>query len=354
MASLAKVHPPGARPLNVASADHNLQVVYLLWAPLGEAVVRRFADSYRAQPAGIEHRLVVVCNGFDGPNDARLVAARRELEGIDYATIILDDPVLDLAAYRIAAERLSPARCCFLNSFSTILAPRWLAHLSEALDAPEVGLVGASGSWGSMRSWVRFQFGFGGAYARPFSDRKGTTRILGAIAQRNLAEPPPTSGSLAPKLRTLGFILALHPVRNAIAQTRGFLPFPSPHIRSTGWMIDSETVVQLRLGSLESKMSTYRLESGAASITAQVQRLGLRTLVVDRHGRQFEPGDWPASRTFWQGRQENLMIADKQTGHYAEVDDAGRYVLAGFAWGEQADIAPPPPAPPRSEGAGQP
>jgi hypothetical protein len=123
-------------------------------------------------------------------------------------------------------------------------------------------------------------------------------------------------------------------------------------------MIETTTLAQLRAGPLESKIATYRLESGTASITAQVQRLGLRTLVVDRHGRQFEPGDWPASRTFWQGGQENLMIADKQTGHYAEVDDAGREVLAGFAWGERADIAPPPapPTPPsaRSEGAGQP
>jgi hypothetical protein len=330
--------------LNVASADPDLQVVYLLWAPLGEAVVQRFAESYRAQTAGVEHRLVIVCNGFDGPNDARLVAARRELEGIEFATIILDDPVLDLAAYRIAAEQLAPARCCFLNSFSTILTPHWLAHLSEALDAPDVGLVGASGSWGSMRSYVRFQFGFGGAYARAFSDRKRTNQILASIAQRNLAEPPP-SGFLVPKLRTLASILALQTVRNAVAQTHGFTPFPSPHIRSTGFMIDSEIVAQLRFGSLESKMATYRLESGAASITAQVRRLGLRTLVVDRHGRHFEPDDWPASRTFWQGRQENLMIADKQTAHYAEVDDAGRNVLAGFAWGEQADIAPPEPPP---------
>jgi hypothetical protein len=330
--------------LNVANADLNLQVVYLLWAPLGEDVVRRFADSYRAHTAGVEHRLVVVCNGFDGPNDARLVAARRGLEGIEFATIVLDDPVLDLAAYRIAAEQLSPARCCFLNSFSTIRAPHWLAHLNGALDAADVGLVGASGSWGSMRSYVRFQFGFGGAYARAYGDRKATNRILAAIAQRNLTEPPP-SGFLVPKLRTLRSILALQTVRNAVAQTRGFTTFPSPHVRSTGFMIDSETVAQLRLGSLASKMATYRLESGAASITAQVRRLGLRTLVVDRHGRHFEPDDWPASRTFWQGRQENLMIADKQTAHYAEVDDAGRNVLAGFAWGEQADIAPPEPPP---------
>lgn len=322
--------------LAVAMAARALQVVYLLWAPLGEAVVRRFADSYRANPAGVPHQLVVVCNGFSGRDDSRLTAARRVLDGIEHTTISIDPPVLDIAAYRIAAERLAPARCCFLNSFSTILAPGWLAHLGGALDATDVGLVGASGSWGSMRSFVRFQFGLGGPYSRAFADRRTTTRILASIAQRNLSSQSP-AGSLVPKLRTLQAIVTLQTVRSSVAQTRGFRTFPAPHVRSTGFMIDSETIAQLDLGSLGTKMETYRIESGAASITRQVQRLGMRTLVVDRDGRQFEPGEWPSSHTFWQGRQEKLMLADKQTEHYEVVDAAGRAVLSGFAWGELAD-----------------
>jgi hypothetical protein len=329
-------------------ADRDLQVAYLLWAPVGVDVVRRFVSSYRAYSAGAAHRLTLLANGFTGLDDPRLVAAKLEFEGIEHDEIVLDRPLLDLAAYSVAAERLAPARCCFLNSYSAILAPNWLTHLSQAIDLPDVGLAGASGSWGSMRSFVRFQFGLGGAYGRVFGDRRATTRTLAAIDRRNSPDAPPPR-FLQGKLIT---------ARRTVEQTHGFAPFPAPHIRTTGFMIETTTLAQLRAGPLESKIATYRLESGTASITAQVQRLGLRTLVVDRHGRQFEPGDWPASRTFWQGGQENLMIADKQTAHYAEVDDAGREVLAGFAWGERADIAPPPapPTPPsaRSEGAGQP
>jgi hypothetical protein len=315
----------------------DLRAVYLLWAPLGSDVVRRFAGAYRAQPAGIEHRLVILCNGFGGEDDPRLTAALRELDGIDFSTILLERPRLDLAAYRIAAERLAPARCCFLNSFSVILSAGWLAHLSDALDQDGVGVVGASGSWGSMRSFVRFQFGLGGAYGRVFDDRLATTRTLAAIDRRNRATDASPPGFLARRWKT---------VRATVQQTRGFAPFPAAHVRSTGFMADTGTLERLRFGALESKIATYRLESGTASITAQVRALGLRTLVVDRDGRRFEPDSWPDSATFWQGRQERLMIADKQTEHYAEVDERGRGVLSGFAWGERADPASASPSSP--------
>jgi len=313
-------------------AERELAAVYLLWAPLGTEVVARFARSYRALEAGVDHRLVVVANGFDGAGDARLAEALRALEQEDVAheTIVLESAVFDLAAYRIAAERLAPARCCFLNSYSTILAPGWLARLNDGLEAPGTGLVGASGSWGSMRSYVRFQFGLGGAYARVFSDRRETNRILAAIDRRNARADAPRAGFVAGKLKT---------ARATVEQTRGFAPFPAPHVRSTGFMVDSELLAQLRFGSLESKIATYRLESGAHSLTAQVRSLGLRTLVVDRDGRHHEVDGWPASATFWQSRQQGLLIADKQTAHYDEVDPAGRRVLSGFAWGDAGDAA---------------
>jgi hypothetical protein len=307
--------------------ERELKVAYLVWAPLGLDAVARFAASYRAQPAGAPHRLVLLFNGFDGHADARLAAVEQECNGIEHDSIIFDTPLLDLAAYRLAAEQLAPARCCFLNSYSRILAPNWLAHLSTALDSPEVGLVGASGSWGSMRSYVRFQFGLGGAYGAVFSDRRATNQTLAAIDARN-APAAPRPGFLAKKLKT---------ARATFAQTHRFQPFPARHIRSTGFMIDSGTLADLQLGRLDSKIETYRIESGVDSLTAQVERSGLRTEVVDRHGETYRPEGWPASHTFWQAGQENLLIADKQTEHYDEVGAAGRAVLAGFAWGEQAD-----------------
>jgi hypothetical protein len=275
----------------------------------------------------------VIQNGFTGDSDPRLAACRRELEGIQHEELLLDEPLFDLAAYVVAIERYEPARWCFLNSYSVILGPDWLAHLSRALDGADVGLVGASGSWGSMRSYVRFQFGLGGPYARVFGDRRATNATLAAIDRRNAPEAP-DPGLVKRRLKTL---------RSTVEQTRGFGSFPAAHVRSTGFMIESATLTGMRIPTLSTKIGTYRFESGAASLTSQVAGAGLRALVVDRTGRSFDSADWPASHTFWQAGQEGLLIADKQTAHYEETDLAGRRVLAGFAWGPAGEALVPEP-----------
>ena len=47
-----------------------------------------------------------------------------------------------------------------LNSHSEILSPDWLAELDRALDQPRSGLVGATGSWASTRSWVLHSYSY--------------------------------------------------------------------------------------------------------------------------------------------------------------------------------------------------
>jgi hypothetical protein len=306
-----------------------LRVGYLVWAPLGTGSLRRFAASYDAHDAGAEHALVVIYNGFRGERDPRLADCRRELDGIAHEQLVLGDPALDLAAYVGAVRAHEPARWCLLNSYSEILAAGWLGHLARALDSPGAGLVGASGSWGSMRSYVRFQFGLGGPYAATFADRRATNAILAGFDAANT--PAARPGFIARRLHTL---------RATVDQTRGFAGFPAVHVRSTGFMLDAATLDLLRVPSLRSKVATYRFESGAASMTAQIERAGLSALVVDRDGNTYQRADWAASATFWQGRQERLLIADKQTAHYEQADLAGRAVLSGFAWGRARDPLP--------------
>jgi hypothetical protein len=87
---------------------------------------------------------------------------------------------------------------------------------------------------------------------------------------------------------------------------------------------------------LARKVHAYRLESGSAGITGQVQRMGLRTRVVDHGGRAYEPEDWPDSETFWQGAQSGLLVSDNQTDSYERGGLDRRRVLSAFAWGERA------------------
>ena len=87
---------------------------------------------------------------------------------------------------------------------------------------------------------------------------------------------------------------------------------------------------------MRTKISAYKFESGKESLTNQVRGLGLQVLVVGRDGEGYEPERWPLSNTFWQSREENLLVADNQTELYLSSDKETRAELAQYAWGSFA------------------
>lgn len=267
-------------------------LVYLVWAPLGPDPLRAFLRSYESHHAGAEHELTVVLNGAGpaGPaSGAERAALLGELAVTEHRLISLERPVLDLPAYGQAARVLAHERVCFLNSYSQILADGWLARLAAALDQPEVGLVGASGSWESQAEWMR-----GGA-------RHWPKQLL-----------------LLPRDR------------------RAYPRFPNPHLRTTAFMLERVRLEQMGLEHAAGKRATYLLESGRHSITRRIREQGLRAVVVGRDGRRYEVEEWPASRTFRSGEQENLLVADNQTRDYELASVGRRRQLSRASWGRSA------------------
>jgi hypothetical protein len=264
-------------------------LVHLVWAPLGPEPLREFLRSYRAHPAGAEHELVIALNGarVGGAGGSSREALLAELAGTAHRLIVLERPVLDLAAYGEAARRLEHRWLCFLNSYSVVLADGWLDRLSQALDKPGVGLVGASGSWESQAEWVR-----------------GRARYWGYQ------------------------LLTLRQAR------RDYPRFPNPHVRTTGFMIARELLLELGLEAVRDKRSAYLKESGRASITRGVQGHGLRAVVVDRNGRLYDVDDWPRSRTYRAGSQDHLIVADKRTRDWQEASPRLTRRLSRDAWGD--------------------
>ena len=304
--------------------------MHLVWAPLGPDPLRRFVDSYAAHETGADHRLVVIYNGFGahqdtGPWDAAL-------RGIAHEVLRLERPVLDLVAYREVAERIPAGRYCFLNSYSVVLADGWLGLMVDAMCGQAVGLVGASGSWASMSSLTRYQLGLGGPYAHVFGDRHDVHEQLGSLS----GEGDPGSPIRLRERRAPGALRALRAVAD---QSLGFFSFPAPHVRTNGFLIWGEVLRSVRTRALSGKIDAHRWESGRRGLTTQVQSFGLQTLLVARGGTTFAPEHWHLSRTFWQGEQEGLLIADNQTESYARGDQRMRRFLARYAWGEHADPA---------------
>src|SRR5215469_7404354 len=125
-------------------------VVYLYRFAEGEEPVRRFLDSYRTHPAGLAHDLHVILKGF--PHRAALDAARALFTGLPINAIEVDDTGYDIGSYFAAARMVANSQLLFLNTFSEILAENWLSYFDRAHSMQGVGIVGATGSWQSIRT----------------------------------------------------------------------------------------------------------------------------------------------------------------------------------------------------------
>jgi hypothetical protein len=299
-----------------------IAVVHLVWGPLGGGPLRRFLESYGAHRAGVEHELITVLNGVDGDQRSALVA---ELDRVAHRAIELKLPVQDLAAYAQAVARLEHERVCFLNSHSEIVVDDWLAKLDQALDEPRAGLVGATGSWASLRSYAFRRLGLPSAYRPLWPDRSRTFKEFQEIESERSGSPPPR-----------GPRTAVYTARTLADMAFGFPRFPAPHVRTNAFMAERSFFDRSLARMPSGKFAAYRLESGHRSITTQVRRSGLRALVVDSEGAALDTHEWPHSETFWSGAQRRLLVADNQTRIYQEADGYRRTLLAQYAWGARA------------------
>ncbi|HEY5344209.1 MAG TPA: hypothetical protein VIJ66_11210 [Solirubrobacteraceae bacterium] len=299
-----------------------IAVVHLIWGPLGLDPPRRFLASYNAQPAGAEHELVVVLNGVEDSQRAGLEA---ELAGVVHRTIELPRPVQDLGAYAQALEHLEHDRICFVNSHSELLTGDWLRKLDLALEEPRAGLVGASGSWASLRSYALRRLGLPSAYGRVWPRGSSAFEEFRRIESERAGAPLPR-----------GLRSYLYTARTLADMTFGFNRFPAPHLRTNAFMGERSLLARLLEAGVRRKFNAYRMESGRGSITAQVLESGLRALVVDSEGSVSDSDGWPDSETFWSGTQRRLLISDNQTRIYQSADPRRRILLAQYAWGDRA------------------
>lgn len=304
-------------------AGRSTALVHLVRYANGLDPFLRFMESYERHPAGLDHELVLLFKGF--PDQAATAPYMRRAEGAYPRAVQLGDQGLDLTAYMAAAEMVVSDRICFVNSFSEILAPGWLSLLDSAMEDPSVGAAGATGSWASALSYSLFQLGLAGGYGETLPDRPTARKALHELAGVQ------SRGPALHWLWTLGMTAGRFP-RMCL--------FPAVHLRTNAFLIDRSTFRSLRTGGLRSKQGAYYMESGRASMTAQLRRLGRPPVMVDRLGAVHAPAQWSRGNVFWQSAQQDLLVADNQTRSYAEATRPQRAVLSAYAWGWDARPSP--------------
>ncbi len=271
--------------------------------------------SYEAHPPGREHDLVLLLKGF--PEQADAAPYLERAAGSRPLALHVSDDGLDLTAYLKAAGLLGHRLVGFTNSFSEVLAGDWLEHLCAPL-AAGAGAAGATGSWGSGLSYKLYQAGVHGGYADVFSDRRAVRIAMHEIGGGRYR------GDL------------VHWIGNLVLTLRDFrllTLFPAVHLRTNAFVIERELLLSLRTGRLDAKRGAYRLESGRGNMTAQLTARRRPPVVVDRHGAVRRAPEWPQGDVFWQGRQQDLLVADNQTRRYADGPPHHRELLSRFAWG---------------------
>lgn len=295
-----------------------LCVVHVARAQNGIEPFKRFLESYRANPGGVEHDLLIVFKGFHlGQDTSEYLDLLSQSE---YLTFHISDKGFDITAYFAAFWRYSKQYryFCFLNSNSIILDRDWLRKLHEHICKPSVELAGATGSWESHGSqtisWWEV-LNVAQQHYRVYKNKPFWKRaILALAAVLNYCQSVDV------------WDFRLTPVY--------FDPFPNYHLRTNVFMISSQTMKGLRCPTLQNKLDTYNFESGKNGLTKQILRKGAKVIVVGRDGIGYEKEAWNISKTFRQSEQENLLVADNQTRDYQCGTPERREYLSSITWGE--------------------
>src|SRR5258708_1499388 len=123
----------------------DLVLFYLACQAEGIEEFRRFAASYRDNPAGCAHELFIIYKGFEQPSD--LSEARQEFAGLSSGEVHIGDEHFDIGAYLHAAYQVECRYACFVNTHTEILSSGWLRHLRAAMHDPSIGMAGAHASF---------------------------------------------------------------------------------------------------------------------------------------------------------------------------------------------------------------
>jgi hypothetical protein len=215
--------------------------------------------------------------------------------------------MVDLAAYRWAANYVKEKYICPLSAYARILCDGWLGKLRDALALPGVGLVGATGSWESH-----------------YTDRAlWCQRANHYFGLQEVFADYPTWPN--PHIRTTACLLErehwLDPVMWA--------PFDAVPVQS----LTIEFDIKNPPGEVHrmTKSDALLMESGYNSLTQCMTKRGLRSLVVGRGGA-FEVEDWGRSWTFRDGTQDNLIVADNQTDAWTVMSAEEKAYHRAITW----------------------
>jgi hypothetical protein len=335
-------------------------IVYLARYAEGIEAFKTFVASYKQHKAGCEHNLIVLYKGYT--QHSSLEEARKVFRGVPHIGLELDDTGFDIGSYLEASRRVSHQYLVFLNTYTELATAGWLQRLITHASRDGVGIAGAMGSYESLFNsfaviqsviWVCQDIRF--PYDKDF--HRYCDFIVDPYCQKWCAakqvNKPDTYAPTEAWNRVLNkinrrFINAesiarwwwLTRPRQVFADYGRFQPFPNPHVRSNGFMVQRERLLQFARSQIKSKLDACAFESGADSVTVQLRRAGFSAITVDSCGRGYDVEDWWRGRLFRLGNQEDLLLTDNQSRSFNTMSPGARATHIRMTWGDY--LGPPP------------
>jgi hypothetical protein len=327
------------------SDKSTIAVIYLARKAEGLEPLRSFIQSYQTHPAGIDHDLVVVFKGFENDND--LKTAQSLFSSLPIISLELPDEGFDIGSYFAASQKLAHEYIVCLNTFSRILADDWLLKFYTHASLPDVGIVGATGSYEGLRDpmklistaqWLNSQPGIHTLLRHSLQKYAGSSQIKKYEQVRFRRKVRINSYALFFFCKlALKFIERKIPAKLSFSK---FPLFPNPHLRSNAFFIRRELFLSLKKRAMKKKIDAYFFECGRKSMTRQILSAGLKAYVMGKNGIAYDILNWPKSDTFRTDQQVNLLISDNQTELFKNSTEEDRLFLQLISWGKTTLLNP--------------
>ena len=263
-------------------------VVYLACKPLGIEYLKNFVKNYKYFDSGYDHDLIVCFKQFGNYKELDPWKKEISLKFIEF----YDDNIqmdYDIGSYLRIAKNYPKRKILFLGTYTVPNKKNWLKifvnHYSKKT------IIGSSGSWASLASqFLNLEYS---QYTIFQQIRWGLFHLL--------------------KVKL----------------------FPNPHIRTTGFFINSDDLLEVKVNKekLVKKIETNYFESGRNSLSNQLLKKGFRLIIVNSDNKSFDINEWNKSKTFCLNNQEKLIFLDNKTNQFLRASKNIKEKMTQSHWG---------------------
>ena len=263
-----------------------LIVLYLSSAYTNIENLNNFIKYYKKFRPGIKHDLIIC---FKNLSLKELKRRKKILRKIKYKEFV--DPSLkndhEWGSIGRVSEKYNPSVIFYMNDYSYPVKKNWLRIIASKFKKKRI--IGCSGS---MSSWAN------NSYFRNYKDDYFT--YFYKYFYFNL-----------------------------------FIPrFPNPHLRANGLLFHSSDYISfIKNRKIATKKNSLILESGYKSFTNFFKKINYEILVVNSDGKLFDEKKWKNSNTFAFKKQEKLLISDKDTRDYLNLNSKLKKKKQIMHWG---------------------